>query len=444
MPELQLVTVANVHLASVGTWECSTGTWECTPEDLAAIVGAQDDPGIRTAILKLGHVDNRFDGEPAVGRVGNLRLSDDGMELYGDYIGIPKWLGEIIESAFPSRSVEVYKAYAGSTGHTHAAVLTGVALLGVTPPAIASLDDVRALYAGEYEELVAASHGDRAELVTATAPVVASISMDNVRSEFYERLPAGSWAWIREIWSDFLIVDDDDGELFQIPWSDAGDGKVEFGAPVAVEVQYVPSTEEADEGEPELIMLGRFASKDPRLSASSHTNEGESTVDKKDLLALVGLDEDATEEQYAARLSELGELAAPEAAPVVESPAPLAVPELPDGVSVIDTAQLEELVSAAAAGRSARDELDGKARDDVLTAAVKAGKFPPARKAHWAALWDKDPEGTKASIAGLAAGLLPVAASEGEHGHAMTDEAIDEAFWGQVQKMSAVIPQEGA
>lgn len=449
---VELVTIPHVHLASTGRWDTSTGVWEPTTATFAAIIQAQDDPGIRTPIIKLGHADRKSGLEvPAVGRIENLSVENDGADLYGDLVGVPKWLGEIIASAYPDRSVEVVMGYTGATGHKHDAVLTGLALLGVSTPAIESLEDVRDLYQGEYEELVAATaaaggkpvvatfaadpasvafHKLRAHAAKPTKKVKASVSMDFVRSEFYERLPSGSWTWIREIWSDFLIVDDDEGELYQIPWSEGSDGTVDFSTPVPVKVQYVPSTEEEaeDAAEPAMIMLGRFHNDDPQLIAASKP-EGGQPMPNADLVARLGLPEDATQEQVDAAI-----IAKLDTTPVPETVVPATLPE---GAVVMDEAQVGELVSAAKRGDEAFKMLADQARDRVLDGAIKAGKFPPARREHYVSMWEKDPEGTKSYVETvLAAGLIPVEAATG---HAGDMEGEDAAVGAQIDAHFAAL-----
>jgi hypothetical protein len=118
------------------------------------------------AVLKIGHRDERFtdgevlgDGEPAVGRVVNLRLDETGQTLVADLVGIPAWLDDVLESAYPSRSVEAALGVQTPAGATYAMVVTGCALLGVTAPAIQSLGDIAALYGQDtsVEAYVAAS-----------------------------------------------------------------------------------------------------------------------------------------------------------------------------------------------------------------------------------------------------------------------------------------------
>lgn len=141
-----LTTVSGVAIAKVGEWNASSGRWVCTREQLEDAVRAQHDPAFRAPVLKLGHDDPRFEGTPAIGRLQNLRLDASGEVLLADLVGVPTWLAEILPSAYPSRSVEALLAVATDEGANYAMVVTGLALLGVTPPAIESLADIATLY----------------------------------------------------------------------------------------------------------------------------------------------------------------------------------------------------------------------------------------------------------------------------------------------------------
>lgn len=156
---VELTNVPGVELIRTGQWQISTGKWDVNAADLASAVAALNCPAVRKPRLKLGHVDPRFnasgiggpamDGEPAVGWVDNIRIADNGQTLVGDYTGVPGWLGAVMASAYPDRSVEGFHDLPCALGHTHPFVLTGVALLGVTPPGVGtlkSLSDVAQLY----------------------------------------------------------------------------------------------------------------------------------------------------------------------------------------------------------------------------------------------------------------------------------------------------------
>lgn len=144
-----------VELIRTGSWPAMTGSWQPKREDLAAAIEALKCPAVRRPVLKVGHLDSRFtaakagDGEPAIGWVDNLRLGDGGHTLVGDYVGMPAWIGQIMASAWPDRSIEGDYNYRCTLSHTHPFALKAVALLGVVPPAVGtlrSLQDVATLY----------------------------------------------------------------------------------------------------------------------------------------------------------------------------------------------------------------------------------------------------------------------------------------------------------
>jgi hypothetical protein len=174
-----LVTIPGVELCAVGTWNASTGTTTFTSDDLAACVSALDCPGVRNPVLKLGHDEAdgagiRWDGEPAIGWIANMRLADNDAKIVGDYTGMPGWLAGVLPSAYPDRSIEMYRPFVCQIGHTHPAVITAVALLGVSHPAVGvlqSLQDVAALYQVQpaAARAVALRHGDVVYLATTSS-----------------------------------------------------------------------------------------------------------------------------------------------------------------------------------------------------------------------------------------------------------------------------------
>ena len=100
---------------------------------------------------------------------------------------------------------------------------------------------------------------------------------------------------------------------------------------------------------------------------------------------------------------------------------------LPDGVVTIDEAQLSELRAQAAEGVAARAQQREEARERVLDDAIRAGKFPPARRDHWAKYYDADPDGASQALASLAAGLVPVE-DKGAPGGEETDDPFQADF----------------
>lgn len=146
---MNLVTIRDVELMKTGTWNISTGDFTVTPELIAAAVTAHESGVLRKPVIRLGHNDPRFSGDPAVGYVDNVRVSTDGQTLLGDLVGVPRWLGDIMASAYPDRSIEGLYDYTAPDGSEHPFILTGLALLGATRPGVTSLQslqDVARLY----------------------------------------------------------------------------------------------------------------------------------------------------------------------------------------------------------------------------------------------------------------------------------------------------------
>lgn len=131
----------------------------------------------------------------------------------------------------------------------------------------------------------------------------------------------------------------------------------------------------------------------------------------KGLRERLGVADDADEATTLAALDEaLAEQADPPKA--VAPPAPPAT--VPDGHVLMSKDALDELRIAATAGQEARAVQLRTERDDTISAAIRAGKIAPARKEHWTNQWDKDAEGTKASLASLEA-VYPVVATPGAY-----------------------------
>lgn len=443
VPGPALVTVPNVEIALVGEdWPASTGAATFTLEDLESAVEAQADPAIRTPVLKLGHVDPRFDGEPCFGKIVNLRVDYDRQALVGDITGVPAWLGEpneqgqsVLNSAFPDRSLEGYFHYQVTPqGKTHKFALTALALLGVTTPAIQSLADIGAAFG------VAASgepHSGKKVVVHMGAKprkVAASdTQVEDVRRAFYDQVAQGDnyWWWIRAMFIEppYVVVDDDEGGLYRLDYSVKGDD-IEFGEPQAVEIEYVPKTNAvaASRRVGPLVTYSSSQESRPATMAGNTDQEGISVTIKEQL----GLPETATDEEVAAKIAELQSAnsagqAGENTPPAPEVPVsdggpggtePVSPPsstvtasaglQLPPGVTLIDEGTLRQLQAGAQTAAALAKKEQVRERDALLSAAVKDGKFSADRKTHFAALYDVDPEGTKATLAALAANTVPV------------------------------------
>jgi hypothetical protein len=237
-----LVTMPNVEIVAAGTWALSSGEATFTRDDLTAAVEAAQCPAVGSPVIKIGHVDPRFDGEPAVGHVTNLALSSQGNKLSGDLAGMPGWLGAICSSAFPSRSIEGCYDFRCQVGHVHPFVITALALLGVTPPGVGvlgTLNDVAALYG----VTAAAGTGDTWTLKGAAmaSPVQASVTIEDVRRAYYAQAGTSLTNWITEMQLDppqLIVCDDATDSVYRVPVTIAKDGSVGFGDPVQVKVEY--------------------------------------------------------------------------------------------------------------------------------------------------------------------------------------------------------------
>ena len=192
---------------------------------------------------------------------------------------------------------------------------------------------------------------------------------------------------------------------------------------------------------------GRAHAPAPKLPAASaagpnktHGTENAMAFTPEQLTTMrqtLGLSEDADEATITAALVE----SAQEAADAVPAPAALAPaqpaatqPEAPaptpapatgptPGTMVIDVSAWDAIQARTQRLEAADAKRRREERDQVIDQAVRAGKFPVARKEAWSALWDKDPEGTRTVIDGLAKGVVPL----DEIGHALdSDEDYSE------------------
>ncbi|GAA1071986.1 hypothetical protein GCM10009648_03390 [Tsukamurella spumae] len=137
------VTIPGVEIGRVGTFDASTGRATLTADDFTEAVRAFQAGVHPKPVLKVGHVDPRFDGSPSIGWVDNLRVGDAGRVLIGDLAGVPQWVADSAPTHFPNRSLEATYDYEDADGTIWPFVLTGLALLGATSPAIGNLAELR-------------------------------------------------------------------------------------------------------------------------------------------------------------------------------------------------------------------------------------------------------------------------------------------------------------
>jgi hypothetical protein len=264
-----LTTVPEVQIIKTGIeYPLSTGPCTFTPEDLSAAVAAQDDPGVPQPRIWIGHPDDKRihgerssplpSGEPALGKVCNMRLTQDGHTIVGDLTGVPIWLANIMSSCFPSRSIEGRFGLKTPTGKHHRLVISGLALLGVSWPGVMTIEDLATLYTEEGPDVtVTAATPEQPVEITAAAErqLTAQVTVEDLRRAWYESNRADptrhNW-WLRSIYIDpnELIIDaDDGGTLLRQNFSVKGD-KVRFGKLKKVKVKYVNASHGGVEAEP--------------------------------------------------------------------------------------------------------------------------------------------------------------------------------------------------
>lgn len=444
-----LASLANVELMHTGQWDISTGTVTFTKEDLAAAVAALGCPAIRKPVLKLGHTDPRFDGEPACGWISNMATTNSGSTLVGDYTGMPGWLGSILPSAYPDRSIEGAWDFRCQIGHVHPFVITAVALLGVTPPGIGtleSLQDVAAMYG------VAASPQDsgtpfivhaKGDAMPNPNPVqvAAAVTTEDIRRKFYE-IHATDSTWISEMQLEplqLIAMDDSTGEFSRIPVNVSGED-VEFGDAVPVKMVFQDSPKTAAASANAIRYASREESRNvaparesepvpekkpepapvsakdaiQKVHKASEPRKG-AGMDPGKIREALGLSPDASDDEVSTALASAGLVPKTAEPPKDQNPEPVAASldpaKLPEGVMVLDASVVKALQAQAARGDAAFKEIQRNRRDQVLASAVESGKFPPSRLEHWTKLWDMDPEGTERQVNSLAPGLVPVSAS---------------------------------
>jgi hypothetical protein len=184
---MSVVTLPDVEILRVGNWHSSlTGQAPITGADIDEMLLAATDREVDRAPLRFGHVDPRFDGEPAAGWVTNLRRRGD--VLVGDVEGVPATLAEMISAGFKRRSAEIAWKVRTASGKTYGAALAGLALLGVTPPAVKGLADIVSRYSGS-------THFSTVTTEVSTMP---TITVDQAAYEELQRHAAAAPALIAQ------------------------------------------------------------------------------------------------------------------------------------------------------------------------------------------------------------------------------------------------------
>jgi hypothetical protein len=468
VPEyVDYTTVPHLAAVEMGTagmeWPSAAGPFTVTMEHLADIVvAANEDPHIQVPRLKLGHdsaVNGDFpdydpfaavsDAEPVFGRAVNLRTVNDGAVLIGDFVEVPGWLAESMPSAYPNRSCEWVRDIETPGGKRYSMVITAVSLLGERLPAIRDLEDLQRLIE-DGPDAIATREGDVPGSAT-------SVSWETIRERFnfewamdpesiFEGADGESiepyWWWARDIRIDpaEVIADDEQGNLWSVPFETDGADAVEFGEPQRVREVYVPVNASQGEelhrtavpraGQRVLATNLDRPEKQQRQGAASaaiEATEEEATVPTTiERLRELGLPEDVTEEDVQTALADE---TPPD--PDAQPDAPAAPAENPEQTpggepdpnpseenaataalgETIDRAALAQLQADAKAGREARQQQLSTERERLVETAVTKGKFPRSAAASYRAQLDKGGDievQTRQFIDGLAENTIPV------------------------------------
>jgi hypothetical protein len=486
-----LARLADIELIHTGTWDLSSGPCTFTADDLRAAVASQDCPAVRRPILKLGHVDPRFDGEPAVGYVANLATDAAAHTLRGDYAGMPGWLGDVLASAFPDRSIEGTYDFVCQLGHTHPFVVTAVALLGVTPPGVgtlASLQDIAELY-GVRDVAAATTTNEAAQhvAVTITAAkeattmphpnprkVAATASVEDVRRAFYDSPAGQSWnTWIEEIQLDplqLIVIDDATGQRTRVPVtvdpSKDGAEAVTFADAVPVIIRYQDTAAEpvGVAASARVVWASRRESRGGIAAAASPAGlveeltlsvEDHDTINKllglgpatdgpliietlrpitdalDSICTLLGVPTDSEPPTIVEALKEVLDeqvTASADSGSVTASGA--RGRDIPADAVVLDAGTYGALVSAAKARDGLAADSLRQRRQGIIEAAVRDGRIPPASRQHWATLLESDPAG-ETTLASLPKGLVPLDAI-GHSGSGVTASSASDQLYSQI------------
>lgn len=312
----EYVSVPNFPLVKVGTWTSASGPKSVTKEDLESIVEAHESQSLDKAVIKKGHLDPRhsnpaWDGEPAYGQVDNLRLSDDGTTLLGDYVNVPKDLADSLPSAYPNRSVEIawgvqLKDAAGKVNKKFKAALAGVALLGRTPPAVKGLGGpVSAMSGGlECDDVAVFSTTDFSLPGGLTGNQLREAIDKAITAEF--RRPSkpgddfvGEYPWLTD-YDDTTAWFRSNGGVFQVTYTADDSGTIALNDDVVEVVErrtFVPVSDTPTV--PQTNLSGAEANDVPGTNANADSNREEPPMSEV-LIKLrdkLGLPETATEEE---------------------------------------------------------------------------------------------------------------------------------------------------
>lgn len=431
---METVTVEGVPLVKVGTWKASSGEQAVGKEDLAAMVEAHESGLLDKGVLKKGHLDPRhnnpaWDGDPVYGQADNLRLSEDGETLIGDYVNVPKSLADTLASAYPNRSVEIawgvqLKDAAGKVSKKFRAALSGVALLGSTPPAVKGLGGPVATFSGavECDSMSVLSQTTNFAFPGGLTANALRDSLDSAVNAAFKRSRSpldgdeveSMYPWLID-YTDTDAIFRAGGSTYQVGYTMADGGALVLDEnPVAVveKKSYVAISDTAAVPQTNLSESHDGTSEGTTGAVETNTQEGGTMSEQmKALRDKLGLPETATEEEIltaaatvipeAEKETPEGEQPAAEDKAVVEVEAETAASAKLETV-VVSKASFTELQTNAAADRAELSRLskieNDRRLDGVISTFSAAGKIHPSETKQIRNLLETNEEGTVALL----------------------------------------------
>lgn len=272
------------------------------------------------------------------------------------------------------------------------------------------------------------------------APAHASVDVTTIRDRFNFEWATSEpvdgvdtyWWWARSIRVDpnELIADDDEGNLWSVPFTTDGADAVTFGTPVRVRETYVPVGTGDGAAATAIVSRRRQRVIATALERPSKTNTNPAASERPDhqeestvptvtpdqLQRLRALPEDADQEQIEAALAtETQPQPDPDPAPEPDpEPNPEPEPEpAPAAETVTVSAQVwedtNERLARLEASATEREQRETGARRDALAAQwVTDGRITPAERTHYRQMLDVDEQRTTALATSLSPGKVPV------------------------------------
>ncbi|WP_120006217.1 hypothetical protein [Nesterenkonia muleiensis] len=181
--------------------------------------------------------------------ITDLRLSDDETTLLGDWINAPEDLADKPPSAYPNRSMEAtfnmeLKDETGEVTESYPAVLTALALLGATAPAVKNLAQIHASFSADGHKVFAS--GGTSVRITTSLPggLTGNALSEALRAALRGLEPDDAWYWLMD-WTDEHVYyrdEDDTGGIYRHDYTVTSSGVIEFtGTPVPVKAAFIPA-----------------------------------------------------------------------------------------------------------------------------------------------------------------------------------------------------------